>query len=122
MINKIIQEQLEKTSAPIGEYDEIRHQYVIHKYTEPVFDLNTYYLVELDSTLTNPTGNPVLVSNWNKGTYPKYNYMKIVVNKKFGKDMIQVDAIYYDNVSKKDILEMWSGWLPISQIRIISKL
>lgn len=122
MINKIIQEQLEKTIAPVGKYDELKHQFVIHKYTEQVFELNTYYLVELDDALLNASGNVMLVSNWNNGSYPKYKYMKIVVSKQLGKDMIKVDAIYYDYVAQKDILEMWSGWLPVNQVKIISKL
>ncbi len=122
MINKIIQEQLEKTSAPLGEYDIFKHQYLIHKYTEQTFEVDKYYLIELDATLLNLSGNEILVANWNKGTCPKYKYMKITVNKKLGKDMIYVDGIYYDYTKKEDIMEMWSGWLPITQIKIIEQL
>ena len=122
MINKIIQEQLNKLQvAKLGEYDHFKHMYVIPKYKEPHYDVDHCYLVCLDDTLLTATGNEMLVSNWNNGRYPVHKYMKIVVQQKLG-DMIKIDGIYFDNIKHEDINEVWSGWLPIKLVTIVKDL
>ena len=77
MINKIIQEQLNKLQvAKLGEYDPFKHMYVIPKYKEPHYDVDHCYLVCLDDTLLTATGNEMLVSNWNNGRYPVHRKLR----------------------------------------------
>lgn len=59
--------------------------------------------------------------NWNKGSAPKTPFLKIFVSKTMGK-MIFVDSLSYDVENKKDLNDMWSGWLPIEELTFIAAL
>lgn len=119
-VNKLILKQLEKVKdAKVSPYDEIRHSYYIKKFKEINFEVHHCYLVRINDALLNSTN--IIASNYNNGSYPEYNYMKIDVSKRVG-NMIYVDGIYYDNESKQDINTMWSGWLPITEIELIEEL
>ena len=112
-MNKLIKEQLQKVSvADISNYDEKNQIINIPKFKQDRYIVGTCYLVCLDDTLLNDYGNPILVSNWNKGTYPRCKYMKIDVLKTMGK-MINVNGIGFDYTTKQNTTYVWSGWLPI---------
>lgn len=122
MIRDSISNQLKKVNvADLSNYDESTHTYHIPMYHEDVYAVDNYYLIKLNDNLLCSDGLPVLVSNWNRGTYPKHKYLKISVNKELGK-MIYVDSIGYDFDKKEDIDYSWSGWLPLDSIKQISKL
>ena len=122
MINQIIKDQLEKVEvAKVGAYDPIKKMYVIPKHTEATFEVNHCYLIRLDKTLLNPNSNDILVDNWNQGSYPKHEYMKVSVVQKLSTN-IKVDGLYYDPITKQDINELWSGWLPVDQLSIEMEL
>lgn len=122
MINEIIKDQLNKVEvAKVGPYDELKNQFIIPKHVEPVYEVNHCYLIQLDKSLTTSTGNAVLVANWNKGSYPLYDGMKISVNNKLG-NMINVDGLYYNFTTNEDINIMWSGWLPVDLITMIKEI
>ena len=82
---------------------------------------NNCYLIELDDSLIDPNADSIVRVNWNNGDVPKYKYYKVDVNKKMAQ-MIRVNGIAYDNTLKCDICEMWSGWLPVNQIKILEKI
>jgi hypothetical protein len=63
----------------------------------------------------------VLAVNWNNGSFPKTQYLKIYISKTLG-NMIYVDSIGFDFDTKQDLSMMWSGWLDSSQLTQISAL
>ena len=120
-VNKLILKQLDKLKiAHINNFDELKNCYHISKIKEIEFDINKTYLVELNDVLLS-SGN-IYALNFNNGDVPKYRFMKIFINNIVGNSMIYVDAIYYDNDNKQDINEMWSGWLPTQEIRLVEEL
>jgi hypothetical protein len=121
-MNKYVEEQLKKVKvADLSNYDENTHTYHIPKYNEFRYEVDKCYLVKLDKMLLNGNDLPILVSNWNKGTFPTNEFLKIDVTKVLGK-MICVNGLGYDFERKEDLNTMWSGWLPIQQIKMIERL
>lgn len=121
-MNKLIKEQLAKLSvADISKYDADKKEFNIPRITKIKLEENSYYIIKLDDTLLNPNDAATLSANWNQGTIPPCKYLKVDVSKILGK-MIKVNGIGYDHGNNKDLDAMWSGWLPIAQIEVISKL
>lgn len=121
-MNKLIEKQLNKLQlATHSGYDEIKHQFVFKKITSVKLEVGKCYLIKLNKTLTKESINDSLVYNLNRGTYPKYEDMKVDVLK-INKGLVQVNGIYFDAVSGEDIKEFWSGWLPVNQLEIISEI
>lgn len=106
--------------ADLSNYDSVTNTYHIPKYTKPTYDVGKYYLVKLSQILVN-NNNSVLAANWNHCTSPSTDYLKIVVNKQLGKNIL-VDGLAFDPVTNSDLNSMWSGWLPIDELTQISKL
>jgi hypothetical protein len=63
----------------------------------------------------------VVAVNYNNGTAPAYQYLKIFVSKSLGK-MIYVDSLGFDPSTKQDINVLWSGWLPTEELKLISQV
>lgn len=126
-MNKFIKEELLKCkSVEIPTFTDDTLQIIIPRRSEQIldaekFELNQCYLVHLEEYIIKPYPGFTLHDNWNKGVVPKYQDMKIYVNKKIGK-MIFVDAIAYDATNGTDINYSWSGWLPEGSINIIKKI
>lgn len=119
MSNELIKKQLSKLKiAQVDSFDEVKNCYHIPKYKEAKFELNHAYLIKLNDVLLCEGDYS---SNLNKGSYPKHRFMKIYINKVLG-DLIFIDGIYYDDVTKQDINEMWTGWLPINEILLMEEL
>ena len=121
MIRPIIKEQLEKCQfADLNNFDPTTNTFYIKKYSKPTYEINHCYLVKLPLNIVN-AADSVLAVNWNNGTYPKTQYLKIYISKVLG-TMIYVDSIGFDFDTKQDLNMMWSGWLDSSQLTQISVL
>lgn len=115
MIRPIIKEQLEKCQfADLNNYDATTNTFLIKKYSKPTYELNHCYLVKLPLNIIN-AADSVLAVNWNAGSYPVTQYLKIYISKIMG-TMIYVDSIGFDFDTKQDLNNMWSGWLNTSEL------
>jgi hypothetical protein len=121
MIRQIIKEQLEKCQfADLNNYDKKTNTFLIKKYCRPTYELNHCYLVRLPANIIN-SHDSVLAVNWNNGSCPKTQYLKIYISKAMG-TMIYVDSVGFDFDTKQDLNLMWSGWLDSSQLTQIAAL
>ena len=121
MIRPIIKEQLEKCQfANLSNYDPNTNTFMIKKYSQPTYELNHCYLIRLPNNIVN-TSDSVLAVNWNNGTFPRSQYIKIYISKTLG-NMIYVDSIGFDFETKQDLNLMWSGWLDSAQLTQLSAL
>jgi hypothetical protein len=121
MIRPIIKEQLEKCQfADLNNFDPNTNTFYIKKYSKPTYEVNHCYLVKLPLNIIN-TVDSVLAVNWNNGTCPKTQYLKIYISKALG-TMIYVDSIGFDFDTKQDLNLMWSGWLNSQELTQISAL
>lgn len=121
MIRPYVLEQLKKCSfADLSNFNEETNTYIIPKYSKPHYELNKCYLVQIPPQVMCNTCSVIAV-NWNHGTAPMNEYLKIFVSKTMGK-MIFVDSLSYDIINKQDLTEMWSGWLNVDEIKYIAAL
>ena len=121
MIRPIIKEQLEKCQfANLNNFDPTTNTFIIPKYSKPTYDINKCYLVKLPLNIVD-TADSVLATNWNNGTFPKTQYLKIYISKALG-TMIYVDSIGFDFETRQDLNLMWSGWLDTSSLTQIAAL
>ena len=121
MIRPIIKEQLDKCQfANLNNYDPATNTFIIPKYSQPTYDANKCYLVRLPLEVVN---NPdsVLAANWNNGSFPTAQYLKIYISKTLG-NMIYVDSIGFDFETKQDLPHMWSGWLSTADLTQVAAL
>ena len=118
-MNKIIEQQLKKLEyADISNFDAATNTYIIPKKVDIKIEEDKCYLIQLLPTLFK---NEVLKTNWNAGSMPVYNYMKVDVSKIIGK-MIKVVGTGYDIETQTDISSFWSGWLSTQDIKVIKKI
>ncbi len=121
MIRPIIKEQLEKCQfADLNNYNPNTNTFTIRKYSKPTYEMNHCYLVRLPNSIVNNTDS-VLAVNWNNGTFPRTQYLKVYISKIMG-TMIYVDSIGFDFDTKQDLNLMWSGWLNTSELTQIAAL
>lgn len=110
MIRSIIKEQLERCQfANLNNFDKSSATYSIRRYSKPTYDLNKCYLVKIPISIIGKQDS-VLATNWNSGSAPTTEYLKIYISKKLG-NMIFVDSISFDFEKGVDLPDMWSGWL-----------
>lgn len=107
--------------ADLSHYDEVKHTYNIPKFNEFKYEVDKCYLIHLDKSLLINDPNSLLISNWNKGSVPPSEYMKVDVSKILGK-MIYINGLGYNPDTNEDYDDVWSGWLPTSLIEMISLL
>jgi hypothetical protein len=121
MLRQIIKEQLDKCQfADLNNYDPNTNTFYIRKYCKPTYELNHCYLVRLPLNIVD-TPDSVLAVNWNNGSYPKAQYLKIYISKAIG-TMIYVDSIGFDFETNQDLNLMWSGWLDTQMLTQIAAL
>lgn len=121
MIRPIIREQLEKCQfADLNNYDQATNTFIVRKYCKPTYDLNKCYLVRIPVSIVN-NSDSVLAVNWNSGSFPRTQYLKIYISKVLG-TMIYVDSVGFDFDTKQDLNLMWSGWLDSEQLTQIAAL
>ena len=87
---------------------------------KPQYVAGKMYLVQLPLSIVNNTSS-VVAANWNNGTAPQFQYLKVYVSKLLGK-MVYVDSIGYDVNTRQDINSLWSGWLPTEEIMQLATL
>lgn len=106
----------------MSHFNKNTNSYFIPKKIDIKLEEDNYYLIELNEVLLKSnTTLDALMNNWNQGNMPKDKYYKIDVCKKVG-DMIKINGAAFDYINKKDLPGMWSGWLPIKEIKVIEKL
>lgn len=117
-MRKILKEQLAQVQvADLSNFNQSTNTCFIPKYIKPSYDPGNCYVITLSNQIVNqPTS--VWATNWNRGTYPRNNCLKIYVSKILGK-MIYVDAVAFDLENNRELPDMWSGWLPESEIKQI---
>lgn len=119
MDNEIIKRELKKVEkADIRNYNSETNTYFIPKRNDIKIEIDSCYLVHLKDSTFN---NNVLKFNWNNGSMPKYDYLKIDVVKIMAK-MIKVVGVGYDNSTNTDISYFWNGWLNLEDLEVIKKL
>lgn len=117
----LIKQQLERCSfADLSHFDSATNTFKIPKYLKPHYELGKMYLVQVSGAVVNNTTSVVAV-NYNSGTAPLYQFLKIFVSKALGK-LIYVDSLGFDPTTKQDINVLWSGWLPVEELTMISTI
>ena len=122
VLNKLVEEQLNKVQyADLSAYVGPDHSFIIPRNVTIKLAPDHSYLIELDSALLTPGGNRVLETNWNGGRLPKYTYYKIDVVALLG-GMVKCMGIGTTAAGNEDFPEIWSGYFPIKQIKILQEL
>lgn len=120
-MREIIKKQLLKcTYANLNNFNPETNTFYIPKYSKPQYVVGKMYLVQLPLNLVNNTSS-VVAANWNNGTAPQFQYLKVYAAKLLGK-MLYVDSIGYDINTRQDINTLWSGWLPTEEITQLAVL
>lgn len=118
-MNPLIKKQLEKvTYADLSKFNPATNTYYIKKYTKPKYDLGRCYLIRLSLELVNNLTS-IWATNWNNGTAPSNEYLKVHV-KGFSGKLVKVDSVAFDIDAGADLPVTWSGYLPIDYITQIS--
>lgn len=106
----------------MSHFNKETNTYFIPKRVDIKLEENNYYIIELNEALlkSNSSLNS-LMNNWNQGNMPKEKYYKIDVCQKLG-DMVKINGASFDYINKVDLPGMWSGWLPIKEIKVLEKL
>lgn len=121
-MNKLIEKQLDKLQiAKLGPYDPIKKEYIIPKYNPVQLELNQSYILKFKDYMINPPPHSALMINWNNNTHPISSYVKAVVIKKIGM-MIKIETCGYDIDTKKELENLWCGWIRKEDVDIISNV
>lgn len=112
-MNKFIKDQLNKITVPIITLDNnilyIKKQ--IGNITND-FNIGDQYNIRIEKYILNPSPTFTLSSNWNAGTMPPEEELKVTVLQKAG-NMIKFKCI------GKTTNIYWEGWLPKKSITIL---
>lgn len=122
-MNKLIKQQLNKVEyAQVPPFDDNTTHLVIPKTANSpkLYDVEKCYIIQLDKSLFDNTCDNLHVM-WNKGIYPKNEYMKIQVLKVLG-NMINVYGFGYNIDLDIDYNNIWTGWLPSNLITLIKQI
>lgn len=118
-MNKLIKSQLEKVSRlklPKLTDDTV---FISIKKTDlrlpPRFEVDKYFVIQLDPDLL--SSESTLANQWNDKSVPPSNYMLIIVLQVLGR-MIKVEGVVYNPTTGENEKEPWTGWLPVSQVKI----
>ena len=120
-MREIIKEQLKQVQvADLNNFDTTTNTYHIPKYIKPNYDIGSCYIIKVSKQLLN-NATSVWATNWNNGSFPKNEYLKIYVSKVLGK-MLFVDSVAFDINTEQDLFDVWTGWVPtteITQIKVV---
>lgn len=118
MINKFTLKELEKLGI---KYDGSTTHFYFPKKEGFNLEINKQYVVKLSDYMLNPPPNSNLVINWNKGMIPSSQFYKIVINNIIS-DMIYVTGISYDYDNKRDLDQLFVGWIPTNEMEVMEKI
>lgn len=115
----IIKKQLEKVEyADLSNFNPETNTYVIKKRVDIKLEVDSCYLIQVKPSAYN---NFVVISNWNNGNMPMYEYLKVDISKLMGK-MVKVVGVAHDYQNHQDLASFWSGWLSTDDLEVIAKL
>lgn len=115
----IIKKQLEKVEyADLSNFNADTNTYLIKKRVDIKLDVDNCYLIKIKPSAYN---NFVVITNWNNGSMPSSDYLKVDISKIMAK-MVKVVGVAYDKQADQDLGSFWSGWLCIDDLEVISKL
>lgn len=121
-MNDIIKAELNKVvNADLSNYNSDKHTYYIKKLNNIQLIEDHCYLIKLKDKFFNNLKTSIITTNWNNGSTPKYLYYKIDICKIMTK-MIKVNGVAFDNDKQVDINEVWSGWLSLDDVEILSEI
>jgi len=116
-MSKQAEKQLLKVSvASLANYDADTQTYFIPKKTNLSISIGRYYIINIDRSLLDPKSNDVLYRNWNHGTVPKCDRMRVEVDRKLG------TMIHVVSVAEDETKAMWEGWLPENMVSVEKEL
>lgn len=115
----IIKKQLEKVEyADLSNFNSETNTYIIKKRVDIKLELDNCYLIRVKPSAHS---NFVVLSNWNNGSIPTYEYLKVDISKLMGK-MVKVVGVAHDYQNHQDLGSFWSGWLSTDDLEVIAKL
>lgn len=122
-MNKFIEEELNKCKLAAVEQVSDTEYLIKKKTVEDIgFEVNKYYIVELENYIINPPETFTLSANWNNDVVPKSKNLKVMVTQIMGK-MIKVDGCGFDIETNSDLNDIYLGlWLPQGGVKILKKL
>lgn len=124
-MNKLIYNQLNKCErCKLPVFDQTTTSIFIQK-QEPkkdkVFEKDHCYLIKIADHIINPPEGYTLAKNWNGNTNPPNKFMNVSCIQIMGK-MVKVDGIGYNPETNSTLSCVWSGWLPVSDIKILEEI
>lgn len=124
-MNPIVKQQLQSCRiADIPPFTEDTKTIVINKKSD-IFGVSVKeggcYIIELENYILHPYDGFDLHINWNNNIVPVNKYFKCECIKIMG-NMIKINGVGYDYETGADFNTLWSGWLPLSGIKIRGEL
>ena len=89
--------------------------------TTDLIRLDRSYLIEIVTQCLPADNASLLKDNWNNGSMPRYQHMKVTIDNIVGK-MVKVSGTAFDISTNTDIADAWSGWLPESAIKVLGEI
>ena len=118
-MRKSIIEQLKKVTAceiDFNPEDKVINIKKTIKITGGALKVGSSYIIELNDSVTHPSSNSTLASNWNRGIVPEYSTYVVEIEENKAK-MIKVNGVALDNVKSQ-----FCGWLPYDSFEVIQKI
>lgn len=124
-MNKLIKMQLEKvTRLKLPIITDDLTKICISKMDvkiPPKFAVDKYFVISMDSDLLTSEGGLSLAEKWNFNTFPPSKYMLVIVLQILG-SMLKIEGVEYDPLTGENKRDPWTGWLPLSQVKIEKEL
>ena len=118
-MNKQIIDQLKRVSVTKVEFSDTDTEIFIPrtiKILNTSLNKGEYYIIQLFNSVTHPSENSTLASNWNGGRIPKHDmYIAEIIDKKG--NMLQING-----VANEDPMDNFYGWVPVDGFEVIKKL
>lgn len=124
-MNKIIWEQLNSVKVvdlpPFDQNTTLIEIKKKEKLPDLIFQVDHYYLIELEKYIIDPPDGFTLHTNWNNNIIPTNLYYKCYCDKIMGK-MVHILGVAFDYMNKTDLEENWDGWLPMKSVKILREI
>lgn len=115
----LVEDQLKKVEyADLSHFDRETMHGVIPKRLDIKLEEDNCYLIQLHRSFFN---NQTIALNWNAGSFPPSEFLKIDISKKLGK-MVRVTGVTYKPETPEAPSVFWNGWLSIDELTVIKKL